>query len=1658
MALQEELNPKDIETAMGAETDTNSEAMEMTPEDLELSLSSTDATSETRKQNMVGQIASARGAGLDAQELAMAEFEFDQDLALNDAVQGVYGEMEAELAGAGERAVLESRLDPMDIAQKLTAGSNEIAKLKASPVASEWATLKQAADAPLDPDVHKEIALQFAMSNTLGKLADEMGWADYVADFAGMVVPFRDTAAWAQLKGGVRGNPVLSQYINGQNIEGMINSWQGLDPARKEALYPTLIQTIVDSMGFTVPVPFTKGIKMDGNDLQAISMILKFFQPDGGRRASVEQKVFAAIDIADLGITAATAAIKLQKAAKAAKRFGTTAETPPISVDGTVKSAADRFTPQVDVQAQAKAAGRAARKEASAQGASKKAARDIGKQARKDERSKLLDEAGVDVRIRMEGIMMGAMDRAVRENSIPKLLAKAGAKGKAADINIGAMTTPEVAKAYGIRSDDAIENAMPFQTTEWMPQVISGLVPETAKKLNDFLRKAEHKVSSMTQNSDLMRLGILNKAERQAATTNFIDDMERIGEDMLLEGITLSEVKVIDDTASEAFTFEYTITRTTDAVPETFKGRRSWHVSEATGNYMETVVDLVSTSSSDIPGLSPKAWSIGEFNRVASEAHNLQDIDVASASRVQALWLDANRNISGPTQGRARARVDAVEIAGDEYVNPGSPERGKLFTPRELAAGIKVTAKKGDEAIIYLTDPREVEAYYMRRLVADSFSGMQNYVTRRELEVLGFKQIAVRIGEDSVPLIARPFETVAQAQASVRSKKGFELYNGTTGKVEVIDADEIAKAYDNGHILTRLQEDWNVTGNQQMLGGKHVEFILTQRGGVHSLPQQVVHYKQGYVPKISEGVEYVVQQLFPYKKAGSAGGTKTKALRMFASKMDADKFIVKMATKMAAKTGSSLEDAMKLFQRGDGSVMGQVERMQNNMSGSNGMFTGTRAQDDILMGLDGVAAERMSPGEAYGRYIDHLGTQVSKNEWRMAKEQQWINTARETFPELRIGGFSTRTIPSDTEEGKALIKLHKQIQQWNRVPSRKETMYQAQVQFLNDWMLVGLNKVPGLSLKAIPNFMNLKHKNPINSAMSASMHLMLGTMNMAQLYVQSVTSVVALSLRPIKESPGIIGDAWRMGYLDNIRDDTALSLMARRMAGASDETVRATGDAWDMYQLWLRGGQREAVRSNADMNYMASTGLGMMSDTARKAGNLSLSLYRSGELVNRRISFASAYRWAKQNHPSMDFKSDDFLAKVLSRSNLTMLELNSANKAWWQGGKGATASQKVAQMGTQFLQVGAKTTELAFKGPKRGGFTLREKGRIVIGQAVMFGSAGVPPLAWFGPEIVQLISDGMGLDPADMDDLATIKAIANGYNQGMIGVIAREGFGADVKLASRTAIAANIAETAWDILASDDPMMLKMLGVSGVVGERLYTGFKQAKSDWDMATSATLEALATLEPYSLADRSGQETLTLGDMVSVASSLKDTLAEIPSSTRSFTKAYIMHHHDIIMSRTGQVTVAKDFSLGTEVAVAFGFQTNDEAELNVVTMDRKDMEKVVRDVSDIIVKEFHNLKFIHDKDPDMATKLRKKVQFLQERMGNPWMVEKLRSSLKSRLKDNPQSKQERELSEYFLRHMHNEITNATMVDQGLSAPLQSASGVVVPFADIATDGEE
>ena len=1553
-----------------------------------------NANGEVRRASQTGDLAAIRGGGTQPDVVAKASAEWDHDSALGLEAERLYAALEADVAEATVTAVRQTPQNSTALVNDMTQGMQDINALRAGPAAVELAVIQRAAKVPLATAAREQAAFNISARNELIRMLDEQNLMDRVLDVAGMFVPARTTLEWEDVKAGVNSDKQLSAFLTGDSIAQMITSYQSLPLERKKAIYPALAEMVFRASG--IDGLATGGHKLtEQNMVLGASMLMRFLDPEGGERASHNQKV-------DLGLEALAFA-----------------------------PAVGKFIKNIDVGGFAKGAKTSPFRPTPPEGP----VTDAGLDAISSEVGAL----PVDTRKAMESVLLSSGEQAVKEHNLVKVLAKAGDKKEAARMNVAAMSDDEVARAIGITSDEAVQNAMPYQTSEWMPQITEGLMPEMGKALNNFYRQASRQVTDVTTESIRTRIGATHRVDRANQIQSFQKEVDRVGEDILSDGYTLSDVKITGEN-TEAFTFEYNITDNTGA-QRSISGRRTWLSGRVQGDYSATAEDIMKTSVSSLPGQSPASWSVtkpdgSDFNDTVKLAIQVEDLTVAIRNDVASLWIDANEAVTGLTGKAQRQQLNALDIEGDEYINPETQEAGKVFLPEELQA-------KG------INDPAIVEAYYKRRLVADAMHAMQNYTVRRELELTGFKRsVIIGQGEDAAQLFVKPYDDVQAAKSALREKQDFNIFDPATNKVFSATDTHIDQVYDSGRMIVRSHEDWNTSGNDLDRSAEHVEYIAVQRTDVMGLPEQVIHYKAGYVPKANEGIEFVVQRNFPVLKRGATASSKQEAMRAFASRQDAEIFRQEQIAKHADRTGTSFEAAESLYVIADGSAMTQIDRATNSLSGSKGLFRGTRAKDELLMGLDGRPLERMQPEDVIGRWLDHVATNITKNEMRIGKEQEWLNTVRRISPNTEIRGFDGTILPND-EAGAALERLRNQLRKWNTTQSRSETLFEAAAQRTHDWVLNGKRSL-GIEANAVDSILWLKHSDPLAAAKTANMHTLLGTMNPAQVYVQASAMTVALSLAPVASIPGVLKRVANFTMMDNVRDPGALGKLFRKLAPESGYDTPQQFE--EVYVAWQRSGLRESVRGNADLNYTSSTGIGMANDTLRKAGNWSLSMYRGGELINRRTSYIVAFNEWRAANPKAVI-DDAAESDILRRTNLMMLELNGGNTAWFQGGAGADSAGKVASVATQFMQVMAKTVELAAKGTKRGGFTAREKGRLALGQVAMFGAAGVPIISMVGPALVDWVSDKIQDDPNSPEGVELRETLANTFNQGFTGLFTREVVGAEVDVANRASLGLGVFTTIEDIFTSEDPVWSRLLGVTGETGKRVLEASEQLSILGQ--SSNMFRAMQSAEPLLLGTRAYSEELNETDVLATLKDIGVILAGIPSTGRNALKARIMATQNEIYSRRGQVRIRRDFSLETEMMVALGFQPSAESRLRALEGRKFDNKDQMNSAVETMIRMYHRYVYAHNRDPAYGQTVVRAKQVIEESFGNPVMVEDFNSRLESRILNTQETSEDRALNEFFRTTLKDEMSAGYIMDQERAfdpSKALSNSPVIVPFQDV------
>lgn len=1572
-------NPDDFGSVLDKDVVANEESL--TPESLELIFDTSANEGGVRTNDLATQNAMIQGRGTDLAAINLAKADNSASASLDVAAEDLFLSLEGKIHDAGSAFNEIAPDQAKGVLEQMVKGQEAVNDMRVSPASREMAVIQRATTVPLEQAVREELAFSLAARNEIATMLDSQGKLDFISDIGGQFIPFRLGQDFEDVKTAVTEHAELKGVIDGESIVGMVSSWQALSTVRKEALLPALTEAILAATGVDyslgLGIPF---LKTDKNVLGAAGILLRFLQPEGGERALATVQTLSVLDAAGLGIgSIGRTAVNATTSARAGTQIANLGKIP------------------------------------------------------------------LNTRKIMEGLIGTASEFTRKAHNPVKLIAQAGDVKEAAKINLKVITDSDVAKAYGMPSDVAYTNTMPVRASSMNPEFIKGLVTETAEMMNDFMRGQKGFVRSMTTESSLLRLGVINESERAVVVRNFFNDMERKSEDLLAEGIHLTDIKLVPKSVnSQGFRYEYTIVNTKQellpadggaGVPVTTSHTafRSWRVDDVTGNFTETTKDLISPSSSSIPGQSPAAWSVTkpgaalDFNDTVKQSIALEDLAVASKTRLNENWLEANKSISGLKDTAGRGRIEAIELAGDEYINKGSQIRGKVFTANELTAGIQTS-----EGTVFLTKQSEVEAYFKRRIFADSMWDMQNFVTRRELQLGGFNNSINIKGQQ---LAVKPFDTPEAAMMSVSQRPNFSAWLNNENVATRITPELVEKQYAAGRVLVRSRNDWNTTGAGDLaIGGEVVEYVFLERNRLMPLPEQVLHYKIAYVPKINEGVEFVVKQKFPVTKSGVQGHTVDHALRAFSSKQDADTFVKNQVDLMVnGNPQITAEQAASLFDIADGSAMKQMERMESALSGSGGLYTGTRSVDDLLMGLDGVPLERMAPGEAYGRYIDHMGNALTRNEWRIGQEKQWLNTVAKMDGNIKLEGFNGTRLP-DTPTGKALQRERDYLNTVNRVPSRQESMFEGMAQKYHDFALNG-SRGMGLDKNSIKHALWLKHKDPIASVLTANMHLMLGMMNPAQVYVQASAAVVGLSLAKVSNIPGIVSTALRFGVLDNIKDGTAAAKVYKNLVTAKE----ANPEEVIMYNAWKRSGLLESVRSNADMSYVSSTGVGITFDLMRRGGNASLLFYRAGELMNRRLSFASSFsRWRDVN-PGKEV-TDEALLSIIQEANKTMLELNAANKAWWQGGAGKSAPQRIFSMTGQFQQVLAKTVEASLKGEKRGGFNLRQKARIGAGQMMMFGAAGVP-----------LISIGVGAYFNWIGHKPSPEQ-ANAINQGMTGAVVKEVFGADIDVANRAALLSGTFETTKDIIMSKDPMWQKFMAVTGTSGVRASEAIGEAS---EIAQSQAFGSLSELSPFLSHNRAGETDMSEPTMLATFADIATVLAKTTTTGRNALKARMMHNSGKILDRRGRVTIDEregEFTFADKVGVALGFQFTRETSARLAQQGSREIDEEITEAADMVIAAYHRYVYTHDMNPKYAESVTNMLQIAHETLDNEWKINKMMEQVNRKLYTDTDSLEAREMKKFFERTVPEKLSEGVLLDttSGFSpSNVFNKQAIVQPF---------
>lgn len=1490
-------------------------------------------------------------------------------------------------------AMVQQRADMHEVSQSAIAPSVAVV-LKAAPNAEE--------------ELANQAILQEHINQFLINEGAKQGWADAVGNFFDTITPFIGTKDVADITTEINKSPDLAA-LHGAKLEDIVLNWQMQDSKSKVAAFPALLAAFVKAAnplvetrleGMTVQKFLSNAIA--GSPMHIAEAVDKLLAPEDG-----EDPKPAYARRRALGLLA--------------KFFA--------------PDAADEL--------------KAHQRESAAWGAV-----DVVSLLPVTKMARLMRGMGPAERIQVNSILRTASADAM-ESSLVHTVASAGDKASAAKLAVKAGTDAKAAAALGTTQENMALSAMPTESAIWQAGVAKELSPEMTKVLNADARVAEGYASAMTDETRLLRLGAIDEPTRISMREDFMAKLsDKAKSDYLQEGVLMENVKMVGET-SDGFKYRYTLRSPAEMTNHVVDGEMKFTINNLDGTYELTVESLADNGTGIIGRsaatgleasylLAPKTWAIGgaerDFGREV--ARSMVSVENAAAFQAQAdqmlSWaLSPVRGIAGTG---SRKRLEAVLRAGDEFIHPDTQALGKVYTPTELIAGVPARIG-GKDTVVKLKSANEVTAYYRMRMLADANWHLENFMMRRELTLGGFKEALLADGSRQ---IVKPYETEAAARLSLQNKEGLAVFDDAARTTDIWTSESVAKRYQEGYRLARFRKRYNTGGSQLSKSGERVDYMWIKPQAVRELPQQVLHYKWGYAPKINRA-EYMVVNRMPVAMKGVQSATVDNGMRGFASKMDAEYFRGKLvvedlnnpkvviqrngqynlnAITDPAEKERVMRDISKLEQQyvlQGSSDIGMAERLEEAVNASEGLYTGERAKERILFGLDGTDIDRVNVLEAFQRQVGHVGRMMGRNEVRIAQEKKWLNTVRKMMPDIRLEGFERTRLPA-TPEGKGLERIRQQISEWNGIPTHGESMFQAAIQQMHDWMLYADRKLPvgTIGLRggegSLASLEFLKHTRWATAVKSATMHSLLGTLNPRQMFVQASNAVTTASRMAgynLTKADSVL--AFKFHTLDNIRDMGALE-------GAVKAFVKdgwLSRDAADAYNAWRRTGYYESVAQNADLARVYTNGLGMTKDFYQKASNLSMFFYNAGEMYNRRYAFIKSFAKWRQGAGVGRMPGEEDMFRIMEDANKSMWEMNVANRATWQGGSGTSATRQIAGMMTQFMQAGTKPLEIAFRSEGlRGGLSNAEIRRILLGQLAFNGAVALP----MGGYVVNAILRLTGAENVDITGNQQVdRALVETLNRGFNGFVVNTLLGANVDTSSPLSIGSQLTTTVKDMFKSGNPLVWAWMGPSGAA-----TGIR---------TVDMIKELSIL--YTGSRDTGQPM----DITTFRQAFPIVM-QLSSAFNNGAKSWMMHNAHKLMNRYGKIVESKDFTLAEEIGVGLGFSNLTEMQMYTINEAKQERIDYIREQVKMRKKLIYDALYLHNLDPEQMATTNQIFRMYDEWADDPLVAEEIERQLEDAVL-NPKDAIDEALKYYMDNTLPERLGEAAILDMG------SEVGIVQPM---------
>jgi len=1174
---------------------------------------------------------------------------------------------------------------------------------------------------------------------------------------------------------------------------------------------------------------------------------------------------------------------------------------------------------------------------------------------------------------------------------------------------------------------DTASTINPFNTEEFIGG-IDGLSEATVRNLEghigqgtklDTILNNIHRFTSPEADSLFLKEGFIPPDTRERLIAEALNKQQQLSHDYRVKlGVDMRDVRVIKSD-EDGFTIGYKLEGLD------LEHKVAFTIDDETGSFMTTELGKVpATVLSPSRLFQDDPYLVSGFTRTGDQGARLsagfkQAYKEALKPIEKGLIKDG---ILDKIKYRKRYRqLDEILVLADNH------RLKQTLTPIQLKQGF-FTNNEGKVIHFEALSDDGVKAYYGVRRVLDQLWELTNYRIRREYQAKGYKDIDIYQTVDGAVAkqqhIGKPHDTIEAAHTSIRhygdslsQGKGkrsrsnwIYIYKapteeGASGSFNKYPSHQLPSKtgilqqwYDEGYKLYRLDTPV-LMKNAGDTKGSYIDYaLIKEECCVHELPYTMLNKEPNYIPRIYNKGTYFVKEI---EKEGL-----THTRRIMYSKKDAEDFV----NTQNKYLGEEVTGSKWIYKFDRELTPYELEEETINMFG--GLYSGKRAKDRIIEGT-GVPNEAEFPDRvnslgAIQRYMNHVASVIPMNEYRMAMQKRWLNTAEKI--RVQKGYAAVLEKPWDfhsdilldkfSSEAVALESLRSYINDVMRLPTFTDKLWTSGMRRLAettekttigsiDWSGGLYKKKFGKPYDATiyRGLQWASSKDPYALMRTMAFHPLLGFWNFSQLVVQSAGATLAVSLDPVNATKYMRQySALRMlslaKHFPKIQNNPEkMSLIYNKIAKASDLKV---DDLKELHLQWERTGLEESIMLNADFN-AAKQGFGIGIEGLKKITDSGLLFYREGELVNRGYTWLMARnKWMTREGRGVLNTADE--KAVIDEAYKVGLNFSRMNRAQWQ--KGALS------VPTQFQQVMAKFMEQFIPGSKN--WTKGEKAKVLTGQLILFGAAGVPTAEY-------IINNALRMAGYEAGDLSETERRT--IQEGITGLFL-ELMDADVTVVNRMAFSADPEHSVIGKLFDGGPSTASAyFGAFGTVMGRAENSISLLKPIFGSADTI-------------------HDLTANDLLAGASQL----GRISSSWRNIHKSMYHHNLGIMFDNHGNKIKETRPNLVSEIGQALGFKSKDVEITYDMLEYNKDKSTFYKEILDDMVQ--LRVMYLHTvtgevSDPQAARRLLAAEKILFAGAGlSPDEEQKMYTMLGQRLSQNE--------GKYVMEH--NKLFNNIWLEQG------------------------